>query len=553
MKWIYVWKDGKRLVIDAENQLQADDKAKEFAKSKGYDPSIVYEAKKTQEGTAKKVAEEENRALAGKIKAERQAVQAEEDEVTDVGSFLKRAGKSLLRMTNPYTAEAYESGQEPSMATSAGDVVNAFGLASIPKAIAGKLAPKSMMALSGTEWANDIAQQQSIQGKVDPMRTTLGGVLSFAPEIGAKAKQGLQNTAEKVIHNVVLPSQASQQVKPLNYRKMLEERIFSGLGKYSGIEKMKAKMQPYFDIMQNAREGGATVDLSKAYRQVVSDIKSDKSIPEEFRGKILSNVDNIFQAEIKKAETLVPAVTEMVPSKAHEYTMKELESIAKGKLTKARKQYNIQIENMRNSGMSEEQIAKITGNAPIDPIKDVGLKQIKEPSIEDFYSFEDAKRQADEMFDPFDERVVQKEYLSYDIPLGDAMSLKSGMQDIGFRTTSEAPYAEAYRASSRGLLDGIDQSDPVVRNAMRDIADYMAMTKQMERRKGVGGSHSVVSLKDLMALNAGGFPGLLLNKLPSTTFGGQLLYDAGRGTPTLGNILGLTRPQLSEMIDEQNP
>jgi hypothetical protein len=503
-------------------------------------------------GSQAEFASAENKRQQQNIKEKRDRIIAEEDEIKTPADFLKRTVKSALRITNPYSSERMEESGETSLGGILGDVANAVPLMSIPSAIAGKLSKGAMGALSGLEVINDIGQQESIYGDIDPKRTALNSFISFAPEIGGKAKDVMARAGVRTVESQILPSAVQQKYAPIQTEKMLEEGIFRGLGKFSGIEKLEKKLKPFYEQMQQAREGGAVVDIDKAYRVAVADVKSDNAIPALQKEKILANLENIFESEKRSVQKLVPEVKGLIPSKAHEYTMKELESIGKSKLTKASKQFETQIEIMRNAGMSEAKIAKMIGEAPIDPIKDVGLKQMKRPTIEDFYTFEDAKRQADEMFDPFDEVVLSPEYYSYQMPLGEALSKKTGMQDIGFKTTSDLPQSEAYRTASRAILQGIDDTDPATRQAMLDASPYIGMLKAMERRKGIGGSNSLMPLKDVIALANGGIGMYLLNKIPTTTLGGQLLYDAGKSAPLAGSILGYV-PKTGIVENDQNP
>lgn len=560
--FIFTWNDGKRLVIESDNLLNAQEAVVDFLKSKGLDPMLAYTAKQTIEGDAKRVAERENKALAGNIQQARQEVLDKESEERP---WYKTLARGVLSLTNPFLTEVYESGNEDDLSANivgnALDLGNAltfggFGVASKAVMGTGKMAtPMAKKVLNALRSkaskelmlnvGSDIIQQESLYGELDKTRTGLATILGAAPNIG-KAKPILEEGARRTAHSIILPSAVTQKFGGLDYDKMLSERIFSGFGKYSGIEKLNAKMQPLFDVMDKAREGGAVVDMKEAKRQALEMVDNDKGFTALQAKQVKAQIENVFNAEMEKVRTVIPEIREAVPNKKYDVAMTTAENEAKAKATRENKKIDKLVENMRASGRSEEYIAKVTGQKELDPIIDVGLGQMPYKKPSDFFGLEEAKELAN-TFDPWEIITTRPQKLSYDTPLADAMNAKTAMQHEGFRTTSDNTLADAYRVGSGALLKGIKAESPEAVEAMAQLSPYMAMASEMERRKSVGGSNSIIPLKQLLALYAGGIPTWALSYIPGSLKGAQTIWDFAQVTPQLGKILGMTKAQATRM------
>jgi hypothetical protein len=290
--------------------------------------------------------------------------------------------------------------------------------------------------------------------------------------------------------------------------------------------------------------------MKEAKRQALEMVDNDKGFTALQAKQVKAQIENVFNAEMEKVRTVIPEIREAVPNKKYQVAMTTAENEAKAKATRENKKIDKLtekiVENMRASGRSEKYIAKVTGKAGLDPINDVGLGQLSYKKPSDFFGLEEAKELAN-TFDPWEIITTRPQKLLYETPLADAMNAKTAMQHEGFRTTSDNALADAYRVGSGALLKGIKAESPEAVEAMAQLRPYMAMASEMERRKSVGGSNSIIPLKQLLALYAGGIPTWALSYIPSSLKGAQTIWDFAQVTPQLGKIFGMTKEQATRM------
>lgn len=407
--------------------------------------------------------------------------------------------RGVTRLVAPYSVETMETTGEVSPRSVVSDMAQGAMLGTIPFA-------KSMLGLAGASAVPvglDVAQQESLYGEVDPLRTGLDVGFAGLPVAGKTFQKVAPNLSEKLLLNTFLPKQATMNnPNPPDFKRGLEEGLFRGFGKYSALDKIEQKLAPMWAELERAKASGSVVDIERARKSAIKQIKELPDAWADERAEMLKHVDDIFESE-KNANTY------LYPEESH------LQS-----------DLNVPMFNRDfNTAKAKETIARKKWLKSGDP--DALPPHIEKPSpfTQDYW---------DEV------KVVDKPAeTKYEWPLPVALSRKSGMQKraYGKDITKAKAKQKAEIFTARGTNNAIEESSPEAREAIAKMAPYMAIKKVMEDRAMVGGSNSPIGLKDIVAAAVSPVFGAL-SLFGKTPLAAQALYDVGKRGQYLGSFAG---------------
>ena len=433
-----------------------------------------------------------------------------------------------LKMLAPYSVEAMEKKGVVSPSSVASDMAMGALTAMAPMARgAGQVA-----SLAGTQEAIDIGQQVANEGDVNAKRTAVGSLLSLLP-VTASVSDRLKGLAEKSIANTFLANKAQMANSPPDYARMLDENIFGGFGKYSGLERIKAKTAPFEKVMQTERSSGKPVEIETARQSALNDLNAQKWLPEEDRENMEQRINDYFDAETRKFARVVPEVSHM-------------EAVPNPEFVQAQK--SAEAKDLGSKGAYASQIAKIK-RKPDYTFMDIA--NVQEPKTyvvpKDIDEWEMQKV------------VEQPSYIERQVPISTAWEKKTGAQNQAYSSDISNIKGEKKKLlhASRGWNEAIAETSPEAREAMRLASPYYAVKSAMENREAVGGSNPVVGLKDIiMATGAGlgtggvGFlPALGISALSRSPQGAQLVYNIGKTAPQATAPLLIMQRNIPEYME----
>lgn len=437
--------------------------------------------------------------------------QAQSDAQSERDNGIEALGRGFLRATNPNLAETYErTGGNPSstqsVGSSMGDIVNALSFGLAPK-IQGA---KALLGFGAMNELQDIAQQNRL-GDIDPTRTAFGTAFNFVP-IAGNLKKPMQDVAVQGIQNSFLPSKAlMNSPNPPDFKRMLDEQIFSGFRKYSGLKKLQEKMKPAIAELEMAKKSGSMVDIEQARKFALKQVDELPGEWADARTQMRGNINDLFDAEAGEHIVNTPAVVH----DESQFKPVAYETERRAKKGEYRKAHNKWLKGDGNELPPHEEVPnKFT------------VPFWEETTVTD--------------------APAKVEFL-WGLP--QALKKKTNMQSRAFERdiTKAKPKQKAEIYTARGVNEAIRESSPEAREAMAQMAPYKSVEQAMEDRAIVGGSNPIVSLKDWMAAAAAasinpflGPAGLLGRGIGASPFGMQKLYNMGERMPNLTKAINQT-------------
>lgn len=441
----------------------------------------------------------------------------------------------LLKMLASYSVESMEKKGAVSPSSVAADMtLGALAeMAPIARGV-GKVA-----SLAGTQEIIDIGQQVANEGDVNAKRTAVGSLLSLLP-VTASVSDRLKGIAEKSIANTFLANKAQMANSPPDYKRMLDENIFGGFGKYSGLNRIQKKLDPIEATMNAERASGKKVEIEVAREKALNDVNQIEGLAEEEREDIVRRINDYFDAEERKFARVVPEVS-------------HIEAVPNPEFVQAQK--TAEAKDLGSKGAYASQIAKIK-KKPDYTFMDIA--NVQEPKT---YV---VPKDIDEW--ELQKVIEQPSYIERQVPISTAWSKKTESQQRA--TKKDIANIKGEQAKqlhvSRGWREAIGQSSPEATESMRLAAPYYAVQDVMENRRVVGGSNPVIGLKDFAAGAAGAGAGssqgitpailgfltsLGISKYAGSPMAAQHMYNIGKVAPQTAAPLLIMQRNIPEYME----
>lgn len=462
---------------------------------------------------------------------------SKEEAEANANEAITSAGLGALGLAFPMTREAVESG-EPTwkQAATAGLEGAMMGIGPLAsKVVSGaKYLPQFAKGIIGTgavEGAANVAAlkgEEALSGQELPVGVDVA--VGTLPIAGGAASKGIdwltgamKRKAPDILENVFTPKKKNTaNPNPVNFQRMLEENMFSGVGKFSALDKLNTKINEITEPLNDLIKTGNPVDIEQARRfaiKRVDDMGGDAKDVADLKAALNERFD--YEADRWKKR---------VPAEYH------LEDIENPKYTKRA----VEIETKRRAEKSDYTRAMTAwkktkhnrGEKPPEPPETMrdGWSAKSENELPQFIS----------------KKIIDKApYYSNEWPVSDALKIKSKAQEAAFKQENKAVrgMSATYREKSRGMLDAIAESNPEVREQIANLAPYYSAQNVIQEAQNVGGKKGVLGLRDWLAIGAGagmsgasdsetpllGAAGLLgVSKLLTTPKGAQIIYNTGK-------------------------